>query len=363
MAAFGGIGHVRGGEGAGLGPRVDGLGGAVAAAGGELEAAVLVHPVDLLGGEEHGGQRRRVVGLVLAAVVERGLEVERGRDPAARGGDALDALDGRRRHRGEPEATVRAQALLGGEVVHVGLGGVEAQAAGGRGGVDRDEAVGRGGALGATRRVHHARGRLVVGEGVHVDVGVGPGLGVGAGGRGDDLGLAEVGRGRRRGGELGRELTEGQVLAALVDEPEGEGVPEHRGAAVAEDDLVAVGQAEELGEAVAQRADHEADAALSVTGAEVGGGGGGEGGDGLGTDLGRAAAEAAVGGQQLGGDRDVERGGDFGRRRAHRVPLSRQGRRRANPIRPARSTHHPCATHQTHRGPAPCHRAAPETSA
>ena len=49
----------------------------------DVEAAVAVHPLQLLLEQEQRGQRRRVVGLVEAAVVEGDLEVERGRDPAA----------------------------------------------------------------------------------------------------------------------------------------------------------------------------------------------------------------------------------------------------------------------------------------
>ena len=48
------------------------------------------------------------------------------------------------------------------------------------------------------------------------------------------------------GGELLRELAEGQVQRAPLDQPEGRGVPEGGRAAVAERDLVAVGQREQL---------------------------------------------------------------------------------------------------------------------
>ena len=81
--------------------------------------------------------------------------------------------------------------------------------------------------------------------------------------------LAEVRRGGDGVGELRRELAEAQVLAALVDEPEGGGVPEAGGAAVAEQHLVAVGEGEQLGEPVAQRTHLELHAGLAVGGAEV----------------------------------------------------------------------------------------------
>ena len=67
------------------------------ATGGALEAAVVEDPLDLLVGEEERGQRRRVVGLVLAAVVEGDLQVERRRAPSGRDAAiALDPLDGAR---------------------------------------------------------------------------------------------------------------------------------------------------------------------------------------------------------------------------------------------------------------------------
>ena len=45
--------------------------------------------------------------------------------------------------------------------------------------------------------------------------------------------------------ELGAELTEGEELGAVLDEAEGSDIPECRRAAIAEDDLVAVGEGEE----------------------------------------------------------------------------------------------------------------------
>ena len=149
-----------------------------------------------------------------------------------------------------------------------------------------------------------------MGEAVGVDVGVGDGERVGAR-VGEEVGrLVEVRGGRGDLGELRRELAEAQVLAAPVDEPERGGVPERRGAAVAEQHLVAVGQREQLGQPVAQRAHLELHPGLAVGGAEVVAAGGGERLDRLGPDLGRAAAEAPVGGQQVDRDLDVgERGG------------------------------------------------------
>ena len=109
------------------------------------------------------------------------------------------------------------------------------------------------------------------------------------------------------GGELARELAEGQVLGALADQAEGGDVPERGGAAVAEDDLVALGEAEQLGEALAHRADEVLHRRLAVRGAEHRAAERGEGLELLGADLGRAGAEPAVGGQEVGGDGDAWR--------------------------------------------------------
>ena len=94
--------------------------------------------------------------------------------------------------------------------------------------------------------------------------------------------------------ELGRELAEGEVLGALADQAERRDVPERGRAAVAEDDLVALGQAEQLGQALADGADEVLDRRLAVGGAEHGAAEGGEVVDLLGADLGGAGAEAAV---------------------------------------------------------------------
>ena len=102
-----------------------------------VEPAEADHPLELLVEQEQRGERRRVVGLVEAAVVERDLQVERGRDPAARRVDPLDAVDGGGRAQRDPQPAVGGEALLRGEVVDVDLGRVPRQPAGAGGGVDR----------------------------------------------------------------------------------------------------------------------------------------------------------------------------------------------------------------------------------
>ena len=113
--------------------------------------------------------------------------------------------------------------------------------------------------------------------------------------------VLEEGRAGGLLGELLRELAVGEVEGAIADEPGGGGVPERRRAAVAEHDLVAVGQAEQLAEAVADRADQVADRRLAVRGAHQVGALG-EPRERLRADLRGAAAEAAVGRLEVGGD-------------------------------------------------------------
>ncbi len=80
-----------------------------------------------------------------------------------------------------------------------------------------------------------------MGQAVGVDLRVGHRQGMGAR-VGEEVGrLAEVGSGGDGVGELRGELAEAQVLAAGLDETEGGGIPERGRAAVAEEDLVAVG--------------------------------------------------------------------------------------------------------------------------
>ena len=88
---------------------------------------------------------------------------------------------------------------------------------------------------------------------------------------------------------------------ALAHQPGGGGVPEGGRAAVAERDLIAIGQAEQLAEARAHPADQVADRRLAVRGSHQRGLLG-EPGQRLRADLRGPAAEAPVGGLQLGRD-------------------------------------------------------------
>jgi hypothetical protein len=149
-------------------------------------------------------------------------------------------------------------------------------------------------------------------ERVQVDAVLGDRLGVAARIRAHDRGLAEMWRRGGRIGELRGELTEHQVLAALLDEAERRDVPEDGGAAVAEHDLPPVRQREQRAEAGADRADEVLDRRLAVRGAQHRVLSVGERRDLLGADLRRSATESAVGGQQVGGNGDRGRVGAHG---------------------------------------------------
>ena len=137
--------------------------------------------------------------------------------------------------------------------------------------------------------------------GDHVGGGVGDRLGRVARLGLDQDRVGEEGRAGGRLGELLRELAVGEVQGALAHEPGGGGVPEGGRAAVAERDLVAVGQPEELAEAVADAADQVRTGAWRCE-VPISVGALGERGERLGADLRGPAAEAAVLGLELGGD-------------------------------------------------------------
>ncbi len=207
-----------------------------------------VEPLHLGVEGDQRGQRRGVVGLVQPGVVDRRLEVQEVRDPAAAGLDPRGALQRGRGEQAKPQAAVGGEVLLRREVVDVRLGDVDVQPAGGRGGVHQDQGacVGAGHTL---DRSGHAGGRLVLRPGVDVDAGLGLGRRAGARLGLDDGGVREERRLVGGGGELRAELAEGQVLGLVLHQAEAGNVPERGGPADAEDDLIALGSAEELAEA------------------------------------------------------------------------------------------------------------------
>jgi hypothetical protein len=117
-------------------------------------------------------------------------------------------------------------------------------------------------------------------------------------------------RGRGRLGELLAELAEHEVLAAALDERERGGVPERGRTAVAHHDLVAVGNAEQLAEALTHPPDQALHRRLAVRGAEQRRPGRRERVHLLRPHLGGAATEAAVCGQEVRGDRDLRHATD-----------------------------------------------------
>ena len=111
--------------------------------------------------------------------------------------------------------------------------------------------------------------------------------------------VGQVRRELRGLGELRGELTEAQVLALLPDQPERRDVPERGRAAVAEHDLVAVGQLEQVGHTLLDPGHQVLHRRLPVRGAEQLGALGRQRGDGFRANLRRTGAEAAVRGLEL----------------------------------------------------------------
>jgi hypothetical protein len=135
--------------------------------------------------------------------------------------------------------------------------------AGAAGGVDEHERVVVG-ARGPDDGGHGPGGGLVVRPAVGVDPGLAGGQGDRAGVRLRDHRVSEercLGDGR---GELRGELAIRAERGTVADEADRGGVPEGRRPTVAQDDLVAVGQVEQLGEPLADLADEPLDRRLPV---------------------------------------------------------------------------------------------------
>ena len=282
--------------------------GGVATAGRPLQPTVAQHPFDLLGEQEQGRERGRVVGLVEARLLECDRQVEARGHPAARRGDALDARGRGGRTQRKPESAVAGEALLWSEVVHVELVGDDAEPARSRRRVDDDEPVGL---VGAYHREHDAGRRLVVREGVHVDIRVGLGDGSGTRRALDHLGIFEMRCRAHDSRELRRELAAHEMLRAPLDEPKRRGVPERGRTAVAEQHFVAVGEREQSRETIAHPAHDRPDAGPAVARTHVPGRGVGQRANGLLAHFRRSGTEPAVRRQEIGGQGD--RGGGISR--------------------------------------------------
>ena len=163
--------------------------------------------------------------------------------------------------------------------------------------------------------------------GVDVDVGGRLGVGCVTGVGRQDLRVGEERGLAGDGGELGGELTERQVLGPVADQAERGRVPEGRGAAVAEDDLVAVGQAEQRVETFPDPLDQGLHRRLTVRRTHHRRARTGQRGERLRADLGRSAAESAVGGQHRGGQGQsgsIGHDGAFSSQGGRRRPLPRR---------------------------------------
>ena len=301
------FGHERRREGGLLRPAVEpvrGLGGARDRAGQPAEG---VQPPDLVGEQEQRRHRGGVVRLVLGGVVDGDRQVEEPGDPAARRLDLGHPCQGVARHHRHPEPAVGGEGLLRREVVDVGLVDVHREAAGAAGRVDEHQGVGVG-AVRPLHRGHDAGGGLVVRPGVDVDAVLRLRQRQRTGGALRDHRVGEERCLGGAGGELGGELAVGAEGGAVPDQAEDRRVPERRRPAVAEDDLVAVRQVEEVAQALADLTDQSLDRGLPVRGAHDRRAVGHERLQRLRADLGRPAAEPSVGGQELGGDGDAHPG-------------------------------------------------------
>ena len=218
------------------------------------QPALTVEPVQLIDEQEQRGHRRCVVGLILARVVDGGGQVEERGNVASDAAISSTRCKRRWGHRGEPEPAIGREALLRGEVVDVELTRVDGQPPAAEVASTRTSASAS--AFG-TRR-------MVMATPVDVSLCVyayastpssatGSGCVPGFASRMD--GVASQGAADVTGREPRRELTEGQVLRAALDEPVCGDVPERRGAAVAQHDLVTIRQVEQGDDAVAHALD------------------------------------------------------------------------------------------------------------
>ncbi len=177
---------------------------------------------------------------------------------------APDPLDRGRAEQREPEPAVRAEALLRGEVVGVGL----ARRRAGSPAAPEVASISDQGLAGAARagwprpsprsrsRCAPRRSRRRAGSAT--------GAGASPGSASITIGSARNGAAGGHPGELAGELAVGEVERALAHEAGRGGVPERRRAAVAEHDLVALGGAEQLGEPAADAPDEVPDRGLAV---------------------------------------------------------------------------------------------------
>ncbi len=131
---------------------------------------------------------------------------------------------------------------------------------------------------------------------------IGNRLGGIAGWSGHHDGIGQEWRARGDCGEFCGELAITEVQRALPNQTQRGGIPECRGTAIAEHDLVALRQREQLAQAGPDPPDQGLNRRLPVRGTHHRATGTGQCGQLLGTDLRWPASEPAVGGLEVGGD-------------------------------------------------------------
>ena len=213
------------------------------------QAAEGVQPPDLVGQQEQRRDGGGVVGLVLGGVVDGDRQVEEAGDPAARRLDLGHPRRGRRPTSAPPRARRRRRRTSAGRSsrrrsASMSTGRPPAPLV-----ASMSTSASVSAPCGRCDRGHDAGGGLVVRPAVDVDAVLRLRQRQRAG---VALGDHRVGEERRLGdarGELRGELAEGAEGGAVADQAEERGVPERRRPPVAEHDLVAVGQVEQVGAA------------------------------------------------------------------------------------------------------------------
>ena len=114
-----GVGDERGRVRRRLRPAVQVIAHPAAAFLGGVDPAQVQQPVDLVLEQQQGRDGRCVEGLVFGRVRGRDIQVQRLRDPTARGGDPSCAFQRGRGAERHPQTPVRGEVLLRGEVVDI----------------------------------------------------------------------------------------------------------------------------------------------------------------------------------------------------------------------------------------------------
>ena len=253
--ALGRIGDERRRVRVALGPPVQVARGLRGAGDHRVEPAPPEHPLELVGEQQQRRDRRGVVRLVLDRVLERGLERQELGDPplgAGRRAGRGDLRRSARAPRGSAAPAIappsEANALLRGEVVDVGLLGIRAA-------VRRRRRCRRSARARRSRSAGRATGTITPVEvslcahAITSAPGSATGSGASPGSASTTIGSARNGAPRVTAANFELRTRRSQVQRPLADQAARGRVPERGRAAVAEHDLVAVGQREQLPQA------------------------------------------------------------------------------------------------------------------